>query len=191
MAQEESQAIGRVYAEALFALADASRQTKVVREELDGLAELVTDDEDFAAFLASPAIGREQKTTSLKKIFAGRVSELVMAFLQVANGKNRLGLLREVRDAFCDLQDAQAGRVKGTLVTAIELAHDELVRLTEQIGRALRKKVSLEARVDPEILGGMVVTVDGTVLDASVEKNIERFSQQLLRRAGQEVRTGG
>ena len=183
--------IGRVYAEALFALSEASRQTKTVRVELDGLAALITDDEDFAAFLASPAIGREQKRASLNKIFASRMSELVMAFLQVANGNERLGLLREVRDAFCDLQDAQAGRIKGTLVTAIELAHDELGRLTEQIGRALRKKVSLEAKVDPEILGGMVVTVGGTVLDASVEKDIQRFSQQLLRRAGQEVRSGG
>jgi len=187
LASDRSQAIARVYAEALFEIAQEREQAASVRGELSNLAEVVRRNDQWRTFLETPAIRREEKGATIEKVFRGRISDLVMDFLQVVARKNRLVLLCEIETSFIDLEDEAAGRVRGKIVTAIELDKKEQVRLAEQVSRALRKTVTLQSRVDPEILGGMVLTIEDTVMDGSVQHCLRQYAEQLRKGADQKL----
>ena len=183
MAAEDSHAVAMVYAEALFDLAGEQGDPKTLLWDLNYLAETVRLHPDFALFLASPVISRQCKAGSLVRVFEGQVSSLTSDFLKVLVAKDRLNLLDEIQICYEQLEDRRAGRVRGVITTAIELSDQEQIRLTEQIGRALRKNVSLQPRVDPLIIGGMIVSLEDKVIDSSV-KGILKQANEKLSQAG-------
>ena len=115
----------------------------------------------------------------------------MMDFLAVLAERNRLAALRAIESCYGELEDKHVGRVKGKLVTAIELDQKETARLTEQINRALRKTVTLQSRCDPLIIGGMILTIGGTVMDGSVRGSLNRLSRQLRQKSQQDLRAAG
>lgn len=179
MASDNSNAIAQTYAQALFDLAKERESTELVRQELENLAVCLEATPAFTVFLESPSISSTEKLGAIGRIFKETFSELLMHFLQVVGSRDRLGLLAEIQACFSGLDDERIGRVKGTLVTAVALSEKEVARLTEQIGRALRKSVSLDAQVDPSIIGGMVLTIEDTIMDGSIKKSLDRLLQQL------------
>jgi len=187
LASDRSQAIARVYAEALFEIAQEREQAPSVREELSHLAEVVRRNESWRTFLETPAIRREEKAATIEKVFRGKVRELLMDFLMVVARKNRLSLLGEMAQSFENLEDQAAGRVRGKIVTAVELDKQEQAQLAEQVSRALRKTVMLQGKVNPEILGGMVLTIEDTVVDGSVRGRLSQYAKHLRRGAEREL----
>ena len=183
MGSDSAQSIAAVYAEALFELAQEQQQSIAVRGELEQLAELARDNEQWSLFLASPAMRRVEKKAAVFKIFSGKLSELTVDFLGVLAGKGRLGLLPEIAKSFVALEDQAASRVRGTITTAVELAQDEQAQLAEQISRALKKEVILQAKVDESIIGGMVLKVEDLRIDATIKRKLENFSRKLKERA--------
>jgi len=171
--------VGGVYAEALFELAVERQLTGEVREDLGGLVELLDSDQDWVLFLESPRIGIRDKAAVIKRVLEGKICDLTMDFLMVVAAKGRLGGLRAMARHYVELEDIKAGRIKGKLTTAVELDPKETARLTEQIGRALRKTVTLEKRCDPAIIGGMILNIGDTVIDGSVQGSLERLSRRL------------
>ena len=179
MSQATAYSVARVYTDALFELALADHQTVAVRGELDALGKLLDGDDGFACLLENPAIRRDEKTELLTRLFENRFSRLMMNTLGVLATKDRLSLLRDIRTEYSTLEDRHAGRVDGTLVTAIELGKDEITRLAEQIGRMLKKKIKLEGTVDPAILGGLILKVEGKVWDDSVRKSLGEMTKEI------------
>lgn len=190
MAADETQSIAMVYAEALFELAEEQELTAEIRQELTDIAALLDANEAFAVFLDTPAVGRDEKTAVIRKVFEGQVTPLMFHFLLILAKKDRLSLIREVRRSFEKLEDAQAGRVKGSLTTAVTLSEQEQSRLREQIGRALRKTVQLQNVVDPTILGGLVLKVEDTVMDLSVRGALEQSRQNMLEQCAKKLPRG-
>ena len=190
MTTNRSHSIARVYAEALFELAEEQQLTPVVRDQITALARLVRDHPDFAVFLETPALSRNRKIEALIRIFDDRVHPLVMDFLKVVADKQRLNLFGEIEHAYIELDDQKAGRVRGLLTTAVELAAPELNRLNEQINRALHKNATLQVRIDPAILGGFMLNIENTVVDASVQGRLDQMSGRLRRRAAQTLPRG-
>ena len=179
MANDNNYSLGRIYAQALFELAQAAGTAEAIAEEFQELTNLLRQEHQFAVFLENPAISREAKIRSLEKIFAGRISPLLLNFLKVAGAKDRLGSLPAMNEAYRDLLDEAAGRVRGLLTTAIELGKDEQVRLGEQINRALRKTIKLQNAVNPDILGGMVLTIGDTIIDGSVRTSLHLLAKKM------------
>jgi len=182
MSESAKESVAKVYANVLFELAAESRTNETVRREMQALAELIAGNADFAAFLESPAISRGHKKNMLAKVFSGRFSELTMHFLAVAAARDRLGLLPAIIAAYRELEDARTGLVKGTLTTAVPLENAEHLRYAEQIGRALQKKMVLQTKVDPAILGGLILKVGDTLMDGSLWGALQRMARQLRKK---------
>jgi len=179
MAQDDGGAIAMVYAQAMFELALERGQLEAVGLELNGLKQLLERQGNFAAFLGSPSIGRERKSVSLSHMFAGRISDLTKNFLEVLNSRGRLVLLGEVVDCYGQLEDKHSGVAKGKLVTAVKLGEKEYIRLSEQISRKLGRKLSLQAETDESIIGGMILTIEGVVMDGSIRRSLREFSRSV------------
>jgi F-type H+-transporting ATPase subunit delta len=179
MSGNESESIARVYARALFELAVERHLNETVRQEWQALMELTGQEGDFARFLESPSISRKEKTAFFQKVFLDRFSDLMMDFLGVVAAKDRLGLLPVIFSAYTDLEDGRMGLVKGTLTTAVALENGERVRYSEQINRAFRKTFLLKTKVDPSILGGMILTVGDQIIDGSIRGGLQRLGRQM------------
>ncbi|HEY7426339.1 MAG TPA: ATP synthase F1 subunit delta [Gemmataceae bacterium] len=176
--------VARVYAEALLAAADKRQQISEVLEELEFLAhDLVPRDPSIRAFFGGAVIGRERKRDVLRRAFEGKVNDLLYNFLLVLNDHDRLGILRAVAVALRDIHERRAGRMHVTVSAAAPLADDQQERLRQELRDKFGREPILSLRVDPDLLGGLVVRVDDWVYDGSVRARLQRIQNQLIERS--------
>jgi F-type H+-transporting ATPase subunit delta len=173
--------LARVYAEALLA---AAQKQNAVAETGDELSGLVTDvyEKDRAAesFLSSPAVGKKAKAAVLGAALPGRASDLVRGLFGVLTKNSRLDLVRGIAAAYRQLLDERAGRVRVKVSAAVKLSDAQRDALVETLANALKQQPVLDIRVDPDLLGGMVVQVGDRVIDTSVRTRLQTIRTLLL-----------
>jgi F-type H+-transporting ATPase subunit delta len=180
-------AVARVYAESLFALAEERGEADAALVELDGLAGLLETEPDLEAFFASPLVDQKARRRVLDESLGERVSELVVDTLQVMNGKGRLGLLAALAVAYRKVLDERRGRVDVGVATAVELVAALRDRLVSTLERITEREVRLAETVDPELLGGMVVSVGDRKIDYSLATDLRQLDDKLRDRATREI----
>lgn len=174
--------LARVYAQALLdsALKVSPTAPNAVGDELTALATELAANPAIARFLNSAAVGKKAKAAALAAALEGRASDLLRGFVGVLAANNRLDLLRGVEAAYRRILDERAGRVPVKVTTAVPLADAQMAELTDTLKAALRREPVLSARVDPDILGGMVVQVGDSVVDTSVRTRLQSLRTLLL-----------
>jgi F-type H+-transporting ATPase subunit delta len=189
-ADVSAQRVARTYAEALLNAADKQGQADSVLEQLDSLvADVFGAQPQFEAFLATTAIGREQKAALLQKVFGGKASDVFLNFLLVLNRQDRLGLLRLIRTEAQQVHNRRTNRRPVQVVTAVPLPEPQRDRLVQQLRDTFRFEPLLETRVDPGLIGGMVVRVGDWLYDASVRTRLETLRTQLIERSSYEIQS--
>jgi F-type H+-transporting ATPase subunit delta len=183
--------IGRVYAEALLAVAEKRGQAEDVGRELRELvSEVYSKDPEIEATLASPVVKRSAKAPVLEHAFKNNVSDPVFNLLNVLNSKDRLSLVRHVAAAYGGLIDERAKRVRVSVRSAVPLTDAQVEQLKQTIGQATGLDPVIQPKVDESLLGGMIVQVGDQVFDSSVRNRIEAIRTQLLARSSYEIQTG-
>src|SRR5262249_12478805 len=164
---------------------------EAVLDELDSLIrDLFAADPQFEVFLASGAIGRDQKAKVIRSIFANRASDLFTNFLSVLNHHERLDLLRPLFTAGRALHDQRAHRLRVQVRSAVPLPDDQRDRLIHELRQTFHLEPVLQPQVDPDLLGGMVVRVGDWVYDTSVRTQLETIRNQLIARSSYEIQSG-
>ncbi|MBI1917902.1 MAG: ATP synthase F1 subunit delta [Planctomycetes bacterium] len=183
--------VARVYAEALFNEANARNQSREILDELEALVnDVVRPNPDTEAFFRSAAIGRDRKAEALRAALGGRTSDLVFNFILVLNDHYRLDLLAVIVAAYRELLEQHTGQMRVQVRTAVPLDHDHQERLRHELRQAFAREPILEQRVDPDLLGGLVVQVGDWLYDASVRTRIESIRNQLIERSSYEIQSG-
>jgi F-type H+-transporting ATPase subunit delta len=185
------QRVAHVYAEALLNAAEEEHQADAVVEEFESLVDDVfrASPEMEAAF-GNYAIGRHVKEEVIRKAFEGRASGVFLHFLLVLNQHERLELLRPILAAVKAVRDQRGGRVRALVTSAAPLPDDQRERLVQELREVTKREPVLEARVDPELIGGLVVRVGDWVYDASVRTEIEDIRKQIIERGSHEIQSG-
>jgi F-type H+-transporting ATPase subunit delta len=182
--------IARVYAEAIFRAADNRQQIDGLLEELDSLTkDVFKADPQFEAFLYSTAVGRDQKREVIESVFENTASELFVNALMVLNAHERLSLLRSIVAEYEELRDEHGGLVRVIVRTPVPLSDDQRERLGHELQESLRKTPRIESQVDPELLGGMVLSVGDWVYDFSVRTQLDEIRNHLLTRSSYEIQS--
>jgi F-type H+-transporting ATPase subunit delta len=172
--------LARVYAEALLSLAQAEGAADAVGDELRTLAvEVIGKNPTVAAFLDNPAITAKTKMPVLGAAFGG-TSDLFKKFLQVLTQNNRLGLMRDIHAAYLAIRDRQAGRVRVLVRSAAALTDQQTGELKATLAGKLNKEPILNVRVEPELLGGLIVQVGDRVYDTSVRTRLDTLRNTLM-----------
>ncbi len=185
-----AQRIGRIYAESLVNAADKQGRGDELLEELESLVhDVFSADPLLETFLASGVISRHRKAEVLRSIFGGRADPLFVNFLLVLNDHERLGLLRGILAQARELRDERAGRMRVEVQSAVPLADDQRARLVDQLRAAYHREPVLQSRVDPDLLGGLVVRVGDWVYDTSVRTRLEAIRNQLIERSSHEIQS--
>jgi F-type H+-transporting ATPase subunit delta len=187
----DARRLAGVYAEALLSAAEKREQVEAIDAELSEVTrELFARGSAVAQLFESPVIKRTSKEPLLATTFAGKVSDLLYDFLRVLNRKDRLGLVPAIAAGYREMVDQRAKRLRVQVRAAVPLDDAQQERLRETLRAALRKDPVLDIRVDPDLLGGMVVQVGDDVLDASVRTRINNLRTLLLARSSHEIQVG-
>lgn len=180
-----SSRLAKVYAESLVAAAlkqpNGATLVAPLGEELDDFVENVLEkNASVAAFLGSPAVGKRAKAAALGAALPGQTSELFQGLLTVLTKNNRLNLLAGIAAAYRQLLDDRAGRVRVKVIAASPLSEAQQSALTSTLTTMLKQQPVLAVRVDPELLGGMIVQIGDRVIDTSVRTRLNNLRTQLL-----------
>ncbi len=173
--------LARVYAEALLAAAvnEAPERVDEVGVELTEFVRGVLSHPDIGSFLVSPAVGKKKKVAALNPALEN-ASELLRGFIGVLTQNNRLDLLRNISAAYQQLLDKRAGRVPVKVTAAVELTTEEHEQLVTNLRAMLQHEPVLNVRIDPDLLGGLVVQVGDSVIDTSVRTRLQSLRSILL-----------
>jgi F-type H+-transporting ATPase subunit delta len=183
--------VARVYAEALLDVAQERGLADAVGQELESLVrEVFNIAPEVESTLGSPVVKRSVKTPLLATVFKDQVSDLVFNFLNVLNSKDRLSLVRNVAVGYRDLLDQRAKRLRVSVKSAVPLSDAQTEQLKKSIGQATGLDPVLSAKIDPALLGGMIVQIGDQVYDSSVRTRVESIRNQLLARSSYEIQTG-
>ncbi len=167
--------IARRYARAL---ADLIAEGKKLMPGLRKLGEAAAHPE-MQAFLARPDVDAAAKIAALKKL-AGKLPRELDALLALLGRRNKLVLLPLIHEETEAMEKARSGRVEAEVTAAVELTEEQKKRLEKALARMTGKEVELSVRVDPSILGGLVVRIGDRVLDASLRAKMEAMRRALL-----------
>lgn len=178
--------LARVYAEALLVSARAvsPEAPAELGAELTELDAAVSADPGVAAMLVSPVVGKKDRAAALDAALSGNASHTLRGLLAVLQQNNRLGLLRNIASAYRRLITEQAGQVPVTVTAAVALTDDQKAKLTANLKALLKQDPVLDVRVNPDLLGGMVVQVGDSVVDTSVRTRLQTLRTLLLDKGG-------
>lgn len=170
----------RRYARAIYELAQekGGSETETWLERLDAVRAVLTDRAALEVF-SSPAVPSSRRVELMGELRTEGMGEggLNLARLLVAAG--RPALIDEIIEEYRTLADKAAGRVRATATTAVELDSADHHRITRDLSASLGKEVRLEVRVDPAIVGGMVLQVGDRLIDASVATRLQQLRRRL------------
>jgi F-type H+-transporting ATPase subunit delta len=153
-----------------------------VREELSDFVGAVDEVPELRELLRNPQLDPRAKSAALEAVL-GDADELVRNFMLLLAEKGRASQIEEIQREFERLALAEERRLEVELTTAVELEPDEEKRILEQIERASGRKVDATRRVDPDLIGGVVLQAGSLRVDASVRGRLERLRRELATRS--------
>jgi F-type H+-transporting ATPase subunit delta len=171
--------VHRVYAEALLEAAKEAKRLDRVREEFDDFAAAVAESDELRGFLANPQVESQTKRAALEDLLADS-DGLVLNFVRLLADKGRIAELADVHDEWERLLAREERVLELELTTAVELSDKEAARVVEQIEEGSGRRVVATRRVDPDLIGGLVVQAGSLRLDASVRGRLEQLREELI-----------
>jgi F-type H+-transporting ATPase subunit delta len=172
--------IAQVYARSLFEVAEERDRIDVVREQLGQFTDALAESRELELFFFSPYFSTEEKKEGLDKAVEG-ADEIVRNFLAVLIENHRMPALMRVRRDYERLWQEANQMLPVQVTSAVELDEAVTRQIGEEIGRQTGRKVELSTTVDPDVLGGIVLRVGNSILDASIRTRLERLRKQVAR----------
>ena len=172
--------IAQVYARSLFEVARDQDKLDDVREQLGEFADAVENDRSLTTFFFSPYFSTEEKMEGQHKAVTG-AEPILMNFLELLLEKHRMPAIHRIRRAYDDMWREEHKLLSVHVTSAVEL-DDKLVKsLGDRISEPTGRQVDLPAKVEPDIIGGIVLRVGNSILDASIRNRLEQLRRQVAR----------
>ena len=166
------------YASALFDLARDEKQIDAVSRSLDSLNQALADSREFGQLVASPLVGRDDASKAFSAISSKlKVDPLTANFLGVLARNGRKGRLAQVIRLFRRLAAEHRGETTAEVVTAHPLTDGQVAALKTQLKARAGRDVTIDARTDPTILGGLIIKLGSQMIDASLKTKLNRLAQ--------------
>lgn len=167
--------LAKRYARALFELAVERGIVEKIRQEIDLFNRSLETNTDFRHFLNSQEVSKSDKKKTIERLFQDRVSNVFFNFILVLLRKNRQSIFTAIVRQFEILFDKYKKKVRASTITAIPMDEATLFDLKTRLSETYKADVEIENKIDPDILGGIIIKVDGQVFDGSVQGQLKRI----------------
>jgi F-type H+-transporting ATPase subunit delta len=172
--------IAVVYARSLFEVAKENDKIDVVREQIGEFADALASDRNLEVFFFSPYFSTQENIEGLHKAVSG-ADPIVLNFLELLIENHRMPALFRVRRAYERLWEEANQLLPVQIISAVELDDDVVKKIEGRIADRTGRQVQTQTTVDPDVLGGLVVRVGNTVLDASIRHRLEQLRKEVAR----------
>jgi F-type H+-transporting ATPase subunit delta len=168
----------RRYAKALLQSAQEQDLLADVEKDIRFISNTIEDSRELVVFLKTPIIKKEDKKDVLSKLFDEHITKETKSLLLLLSEKNRESLLKDICEGFLQLYNEYKGIIKVDVTTAFELSDDQKEKLHKALESSTGKDVEMNITTDEDLLGGLVVRIDDTVIDGSVKHKIRKLKNQ-------------
>ena len=169
------------YAKAVFQLAVERGELENWLEDLTQLADSITN-EEFSRVLSAPRVPTSQKEGMIREALGSSVSPLALNLMFLLTSRGAMHLLPDIADRYQEMLDAHRGIERAEVVSAVPLDAALRDSVADMLARTSGREIRLTARVDPEILGGMVIRVGDRVMDGSARTRLQSLRRDMAQR---------
>jgi len=167
------------YAEALMAVAQEQNLTEKFGEDVASLLNLLQTSPELSAFITSPIVKGEDKKAVLKQISQG-IDPFITNFLMILVDRRRIVVLEGICQHFRTLIRKLNQIVLAEVTSAVELTDGQKQAVIDQVkSRTQAQDVELVTKIDPELIGGVIIKVGSQIIDASLRGQLRRLSISL------------
>ena len=172
--------IAQVYARSLFEVASEAGKLDTVREQLGAFADALQDSRELQTFFFSPYFSTEEKKDGLGRTVTG-ADETLTNFLEVLVENHRMPVIFRVRRDLDRLWQEANQLLPVQITSAVALDESVATRIGDEIGRQTGRRVQLTSTIDPDVIGGVVLRVGNSILDASIRTRLEALRKQVAK----------
>jgi F-type H+-transporting ATPase subunit delta len=172
--------IAQVYSRSLFEVAKEHDKLDEIHEQLDEFVDALEATHDLQVFLFSPYFSTTEKKEGLRKVLEGPDPALEN-FLELLIEKHRMPVLFRIRRQFDERWQDEHRLLPVQVTSAVELDDATVEQIKNSIAEQTDRQIELTTEVDPDILGGIVLRVGNSILDASIKNRLETLRRQVAR----------
>jgi F-type H+-transporting ATPase subunit delta len=172
--------IAQVWARALFEVAKEHDLLDTVREQLGAFTDALGESRDLMVFFFSPYFSTQEKKDGLKRAVSD-AEPVFTNFLEALIERHRMPALFRIKARYEVLWEDERDLLPVEVTSAVELDKSTISSIGDRIGEQTKRTVELSSKVDPDILGGIVLRVGNVILDASIRNRLEQLRKQVAR----------
>jgi ATP synthase F1 delta subunit len=173
-------AVAMTYGEALFGAAKDLNKVDEFAKDLKDLESVFESEPDFYTFLSSPSIPAKDKKQVIREVFEGKTETEFINFLNVLIDKCRINAYSQIVKVYDELVSRAEGYSYGRIVSVNPLTPQQLSKFEEETAKLLNVKVHLKNETDPGLIGGVVIYIEGKIIDASVRNRLQTLAGSLM-----------
>ena len=170
--------IAQVYARSLFEVAKEQSKLDVVKEQLGQFADALDGNRELSIYFFSPYFSTTEKKDGLGKLLEG-ADDVIGNFLALLIENHRMPVVFRVRREYDVLWEQENKRLPVTVTSAVALDEATVKSIGDAIGKQTGQQIELTADVDPDVLGGLIVRVGNSILDASIRNRLENLRRSV------------
>jgi F-type H+-transporting ATPase subunit delta len=170
--------IAQVYARALFEVAREQDKLDLVREQIGQFADALNDNGDLRVFFFSPYFSTQEKKDGLKGALVD-ADPAIVNFLEALLERHRMPVIFRIRAEYGRLWDSENQMLPVEVTSAVGLDDATVKSIGDRIGEQTGQRVELTSKVDPSILGGIVLRVGNSILDASIKHRLDQLRKHV------------
>jgi F-type H+-transporting ATPase subunit delta len=172
--------LAQVYARSLFQVAKEQDKLDEIKEQLAEFSKAVEESRDLSLFFFSPYFSTQEKKDGLDTALED-ADETFKNFLGVLLDNHRMPAIHRIRRTYDEMWAEEHQLLPVDVTTAIELDEDVVKRIGDRVGEQTGKEIELNSHVDPDIIGGIVLRVGNSVLDASIRSRLDQLRRHVAR----------
>jgi ATP synthase F1 delta subunit len=172
--------IAAVYARSLFEVAKEQNKLDSIREQLGSFADALNDTRELQVFFFSPYFSTAEKQDGLDRAVSD-ADPILVNFLKLLIENHRMPVIFRVRRGFDDLWLHENKRLPVQVTSAVELDKATVDQIGARISQQTGQNIDITSTVEPDILGGLVIRVGNSILDASIRNRLEQLRKQVAR----------
>jgi F-type H+-transporting ATPase subunit delta len=164
------------YASALFDLADEAKAIDTVESDLTAISHMIDESDDLKRLIASPVLARDEQSRAVDAVLkkAG-ASDTTRQFVGVCAQNRRLFALPAMIREFRRLASERRGEQAAEVISAKALNNDQKAALADALKKAVGSDVAVDEKVDPELLGGLIVRIGSRMVDGSLKTKLQQM----------------
>jgi ATP synthase F1 delta subunit len=174
--------IAQVYARSLFEVGKENDELDEIQEQLGQFADAINESRELQLFFFSPYFSSQEKKDAIGKIVDGANGHFEN-FLELIAERHRMPAVFRIRREFDSLWRQENKLLEVRITSAVELDDDLVKTIGQRIEEQTGQRIDLDANVDPDVIGGLVLRVGNMVMDASVRGRLERLRKEVARAA--------